>query len=150
MLPLQGPANLAGFKVLNITDLGLATSLASGGSSNGASFFVGQPASVYMLATVASGQQVLRAKTGSTSTIDLTSGATTQTVVGAGDKGYVKVDTDATSNAYAKVGLLDSNWSSALSSIDVFVLVGPNVNTQAYSIHNPLQFGTAVDSAVGQ
>lgn len=120
-LPTQNN-NLVGSQLLNLTDLALPTSLASASSKDSVAVSTGIPASVFVLGVLASGQGTIKLKVGATSTIDMTSG-TTDFAVPANGRTFANINT-AASTLFFKVRLTDANWSSAYSSLGVFVLYG--------------------------
>lgn len=114
--------NVVGSQLLNITDLALPTALASGQSVDSVQVFTGEPASVYVLGVLSSGQATIKLKVGTSSTIDMSSGTTDFAVPVAG-RTFGTINTSST-NAYVKIRLTDANWSCAFSSLGVFVLYG--------------------------
>jgi hypothetical protein len=148
VIPLQGPNSISGYQVNPVADMGLSTSLASGGSDTGAGILVGVPATVLLYVAGASGQQVYRLKTGATADIDMSSGGQTMTIVNT-NQSAVAVTTDTSSNAYFRVRVTDSNWSSAVTTFLCLTLFG-GVQTAAYSVHNAQVFGVALNGSPAQ
>lgn len=105
------------------SEINLITALGSGGSSVSDTFSVAN-SSLVVLAVLASGQCTISAKTSASDPItDPASGgnATSVTLVGAGSKSFIRVDSSSTL-VYGAVKIVDSNWSSALSTLDILVL----------------------------
>lgn len=120
-LPLQD-TNVVGSQCFSLTDLALQSSMASATSQDSTQFSTGVPATVLVLATLASGQAVVKLKVGTSSTISMTSGTTDVTALGTTPV-YNKINTTS-SNLFARVRLTDSNWSCAFTDLTVFVLYG--------------------------
>lgn len=118
-LPFSGTADIGGYSILP-SEINFVTALASGGSDVSDTFKV-QGGSLYVVAQMASGQATLSAKLSTTTPIDdPASGGTSVTLINT-SKSFIKLDAD-TSNIYAALKLVDANWSSALGSLDIFVL----------------------------
>lgn len=118
-LPFSGTCDVGGYSILP-SEINFITALGSGGSDVSDTFKV-QGGSLYVVAQLASGQATLSAKLATSTPItDPASGGTSVTLVGTG-KSFIKLDAD-TSNIYAALKLVDANWSSALGSLDIFVL----------------------------
>lgn len=126
---------LVGAQQLNITDLALPTALASGDSKDSTTWTTGNPASVYVLGVLASGQATIKLKVGSTSTIDRSSGTTDFAVPPAG-RTFASINT-STSNPYVGIRLTDANWSCAFSSLGVFTMYALTAG-EGGSIHSGL------------
>lgn len=118
-LPFSDSCNVGGYDILP-SEISLVTALASAGSSTSSTFKV-QGGSLYVIAVLASGQTTLKAKLGASDPVDMGSGTTDITLVGAGAKGFIRLDSSET-NIYGRVSNNDANWSSALSQLDIFVL----------------------------
>lgn len=118
-LPFSGTADIGGYSILP-SEINFVTALASSGSDVSDTFNV-QGGSLYVVAQMASGQATLSAKLSTTTPIaDPASGGTSVTLINT-SKSFIKLDAD-TSNIYAALKLVDANWSSALGSLDIFVL----------------------------
>lgn len=118
-LPFSGTCNVGGYSILP-SEINFVTALASGGSDVSDTFKV-QGGSLYVVAQMASGQATLSAKLSTTTPItDPASGGTSVTLINT-SKSFIKLD-GSTTDIYGAVKLVDANWSSALGSLDIFVL----------------------------
>lgn len=121
-LPFSGTGNVGGFDILP-SEINLVTALASAGSDVSDTFNIAG-GTLYVCAVLASGQTTIAAKTDSSTPIanPASGGDTTSiTLVGAGAKGFIRLDSSS-SNVYAAIKNTDANWSSSLSALDIFVL----------------------------
>ncbi len=144
-LPFSGSANIGGFSILP-SEVSLVTALGSAGVSTSSTFKIDN-SSVYFVAVLASGQVTMAAKTDSATPISnpASGGDTTSvTLVGAGTKGFIRLDSTS-SNVYSAVRLTDANWSSALSSLDILVLTQrPAANDFYWFTTDSMENGGAV------
>lgn len=118
-LPFSSSCNIGGDSILP-SEISLVTALGSGGSSTSTTFKV-NGSSLFVLGVLASGQTTLKAKLGASDPVDMGSGTTDITLVGAGSKNFIRLDSSST-NVFGRVSNTDANWSSALSQLDIFVL----------------------------
>lgn len=150
-LPFSDSSNLGGFRV-KPSDIHLITALGSAGSDVSDTFKINN-SSVYLVVQGASGQCVVSMKTDSATPIsDPASGgdATSVTIINT-SKSFIKLDSSST-NVYAAIKIVDSNWSSALAVCDVFVVNSPPSGDDFYwfSTDSMVNGGTVVNSTLPQ
>lgn len=121
-LPFSGSGNVGGFNIAP-SEISLVTALGSAGSSTSSTFNVGASGTLYVVGVLASGQTQLKAKLSATTPVDMGSGTTSATLVGAGSVGVIRLASDGTT-VYGRVSNTDSNWSSAFTTLDIMVLFG--------------------------
>lgn len=139
--------NLGGYNIAP-SQINLITALGSGGSDVSDTFKV-QGGSLYVIAQAASGQAVISAKVDSVTPItDPASGGTSVTVINT-SKSFIKLD-GSTTNLYGAIKIVDSNWSSALSVCDIFVLyeTPTNKNFLWYSPDSVANVGNPINSSL--
>lgn len=149
-LPFSGTCNVGGYDILP-SEINLITALGSGGSDVSDTFKI-QGGTLYVCAVLASGQTTISAKTDSSTPIaNPASGgdATSITLVGAGAKGFIRLDSSS-SNIYAAIKNVDANWSSSLSALDIFVLYEKSASRDFfwYSTDNMENGGAVVVSSL--
>lgn len=118
-LPEQG-TTVGGARLKSLTDMQLQSSQASGTSQDSKGFTTIVPATVIVLATMASGQATMKLKVGTSSSISMASG-TTDFAIPPNGSNWGTINTDST-NLFFRLRMTDANWSCAYTNLQAFVL----------------------------
>lgn len=130
--PLQR-CNLVGSQLLSNTDLQLQSSQGSSSTQDSLAFSTGEPATLIVVATMASGGASLKLKTGASSAITMSSG-TTDAVVPYNGTNFNTINTDAT-NLYVRLRTTDTGGNSAaFTNLSMLCLYGLTAGENWHSV----------------